>query len=698
MSTTNPFSKTIDGVLNFYGTNARNEIADLTTLGATPSNVAQDYEGVKFGGPSSNYNFQQAGNNIVVTDKATGNLVARVVAPVAGTQFMFASESPLTFTPNRTNNTYQINMGSTPLSQYVAPTGGLSTTGTTLTGAKDTVTPTGGLTATSTLTDPTKVTPTGGLTATSTLTDPTKGTPTGGLSATGATTVAPTGGAATGASTLVDAGKSTVAPTGGLSTTGTPTGGATTSATTKAAPDINALLTAAAGADNRLSYGELMNFLNTNKLTLNQVSPFIGDESTRSGIMTDLGTYQTQLNRLNQSYNPADVNWYGIEMAKFNLEEGRGGTDFSNSNMATQMEAYKQGLWTPKGMPTGGASMFTTPGLQDTVFLTSGLNAARQAVPNLSTNANLLVSTLARAIQDPSLGNVEAAVRVFQDRDGNRRVSSQDVAQASAYIRALTGDPNATYGSILNRLDTGYGTLYNEQDFLNETKTSLARYVDASLAIPSWDNTTRGEAFARQVTKLNVSPETAAASLGISVDDLYRLAGGDPNIWAQLKSNKSTGDLSSIFSGVGSSSQGQSSSIYFPNNYIQLTDDPKIKSNVVNKDTPFAYDTKYVDLLNNQALNFDQEFLGRIVLDVVDDAARDKTKPADLAAEIKRIDRLHNGFATQYLNAVGLADQIVRYTGDGSFKLPDINVSFPTGPGVSGSTAAQYIKPFPKVG
>ena len=119
---------------------------------------------------------------------------------------------------------------------------------------------------------------------------------------------------------------------------------------------------------------------------------------------------------------------------------------------------------------------------------------------------------------------------------------------------------------------------------------------------------------------------------------------------------------------------------------------------MVNKDTPFAYDTKYVDLLNNQGLDFDQEFLGRIVLDVVDDAARDKTKPADLAAEIKRLDRLHNGFATQYLNAVGLADQIARYTGDGSFKLPDFNVSFPTGPGVSGSTAAQYIKPFPKAG
>ncbi|NDD55645.1 hypothetical protein EBZ39_17565, partial [bacterium] len=127
------------------------------------------------------------------------------------------------------------------------------------------------------------------------------------------------------------------------------------------------------------------------------------------------------------------------------------------------------------------------------------------------------------------------------------RVSSQDVAQASAYIKALTGDPNATYGSVLNRLDAYYGTLYNEQDFLNETKTSLARYVDASLAIPSWDNKTRGEAFAKRVTDLKLSPETAAASLGISVDALYRLAGGDPNIWAQLKSNKSTGDLSSMF-------------------------------------------------------------------------------------------------------------------------------------------------------
>lgn len=680
MSTTNPFTKTIDGVLNFYGTNAGGEFADLAALGASPSIVDQNYEGVKFGGPSSNYNFQQAGNNIVVTDKATGNVVSRVVAPEAGTQFQFSGGSPLTFTPTRTNNTWQINMGSTPLSQYVAPTGGLSTTSAALTGAKDTVTPTGGLAATSTLADPTKV------------------TPTGGLSTTGTATVTPTGGAATGASTLVDASKSTVMPAGGLSATVTPTGGATTSAATKAVPDINTLLTAAAGTDNRLSYGELMDFLNTNKLTLDQVSPFIGDESTRSGIMTDLGTYQTQLNRLNQSYNPADVNWYGIENAKDQIANGGRGTDFSNSNMATQMEAYKQGLWTPKGMPTGAASMFTTPGLQDTVFLTSGLNAARQAVPNLSTNANLLVSTLARAIQDPSLGNVEAAVRVFQDRDGNRRVSSQDVAQASAYIKALTGDPNATYGSVLNRLDAGYGTLYNEQDFLNKTKTSLASYVDASLAIPSWDNTARGAAFAKRVTDLKVSPETAAASLGISVDALYRLAGGDPNIWAQLKSNKSTGDLSSMFSGVGSSSQGQSSSIYFPNNYIQLTDDPKVKSNVVNKDTPFAYDTKYVDLLNNQALDFDQEFLGRIVLDVVDDAARDKTKPVDLAAEIKRLDGLHNGFATQYLNAVGLADQIVRYTGDGSFKLPDFNVSFPTGRGVSGSTVAQYIKPFPKVG
>ena len=199
MSTTNPFTKTIDGVLNLYGTNAGNQIADLTTLGATPSNVAQDYEGVKFAGPSSNYNFQQAGNQIIVTDKTTGKIVSTVTTPEAGTQFQFSSGSPLTFTPTRTSTGYQINMGSTPISQYVAPTGGLSTTGTTLTGSKDTVTPTGGLSATSTLTDPTKV------------------TPTGGLSATGSTTGTPTGGAATGASTLVDASKSTVMPAGGLS-------------------------------------------------------------------------------------------------------------------------------------------------------------------------------------------------------------------------------------------------------------------------------------------------------------------------------------------------------------------------------------------------------------------------------------------------------------------------------------------------
>ena len=198
MSTTNPFTKTIDGVLNLYGTNAGNQIADLTTLGATPSNVAQDYEGVKFAGPSSNYNFQQAGNQIIVTDKTTGKIVSTVTTPEAGTQFQFSSGSPLTFTPTRTSTGYQINMGSTPISQYVAPTGGLSSTGTTLTGAKNTVTPTGGLAATSTLTDPTKV------------------TPTGGLSTIGTTTVAPTGSA-----TVTPTGSATVTPAGGLSTAST---------------------------------------------------------------------------------------------------------------------------------------------------------------------------------------------------------------------------------------------------------------------------------------------------------------------------------------------------------------------------------------------------------------------------------------------------------------------------------------------
>ena len=180
MSTTNPFTKTIDGVLNFYGTNAGNQIADLTTLGATPSNVAQDYEGVKFAGPSSNYNFQQAGNQIIVTDKTTGKIVSTVTTPEAGTQFQFSSGSPLTFTPTRTSTGYQINMGSTPISQYVAPTGGLSSTGTTLTGAKDTV------------------------------------TPTGGLSTIGTTTVAPTGSA-----TVTPTGSATVTPAGGLSTAST---------------------------------------------------------------------------------------------------------------------------------------------------------------------------------------------------------------------------------------------------------------------------------------------------------------------------------------------------------------------------------------------------------------------------------------------------------------------------------------------
>jgi hypothetical protein len=386
-----------------------------------------------------------------------------------------------------------------------------------LTGAKDTVTPTGGLTATSTLTDPTKV------------------TPMGGLSTTGATTVTPTGGATTGASTLVDAGKSTVTPTGGLSTTGTLTGGQpTTSSTATPATgtrDIGAMLSANALGDNNLTYDQLLTLLRNNNITIDQAAPFLGDAATRPEIVSALKNYQKLYDeRYVNTYDPRTINTYALYQAEELAREGQR-VDFSNQNRATQLEAWKRGYWTPADLKPIG-----TYGSND-IYLTSGITSANQGI-----TGNPLVSTLQTALQNPGgmRENVGKAVRAYQDPTGKVIASPAQIAAADAYVKKLTGDPNATYVGTLRELDTygGGGFMYDESRLLGDVKNKLTSGLEANLSISKWDPKTRGQMFAKNINDLGVSPSFVAAALGVTENDIFKLAGGDPTLWNKLAVNE----------------------------------------------------------------------------------------------------------------------------------------------------------------
>jgi hypothetical protein len=328
---------------------------------------------------------------------------------------------------------------------------------------------------------------------------------------------------------------------GALSTaTGALTAGQPTTSVTTAAPtatpslDIGAMLSANALGDNALTPDQLFTLLRFNNLTIDQAAPFLGDATTRAGLVSGLKDYKKSYDaRYVDTYDPKTVNTYALYQAEEAARDGRH-VDFSNQNRATQIEAMRRGYWTPADLrPSGTGSSY---GSQN-IYLTSGLTNANQGI-----TGNPLVSTLQNALQNPGgmRENVEKAVRAYEDRSGNVTATPAQIAAADAYVKRLTGNPNATYVQTLRNLDTygGGGFMYDEQRLLGNVKSDLTRGLQANLDIAKWDPKTRGEVLTRKISDLKVTPAFAAAALNISPTELNLLMSGDRTLWDRLARNE----------------------------------------------------------------------------------------------------------------------------------------------------------------
>lgn len=378
-------------------------------------------------------------------------------------------------------------------------------------------------------------------------------TPAGGAPTTAATGALPTASGAlspaTGASPSTAGGVTAAPATGSVTAapasgalptaTGSLTGGQpTTSATATPAADtrdIGAMLSANALADNNLTYDQLLTLLRNNNITIDQAAPFLGDATTRAGLVSSLKNYQKAYDAERETFSPNSVNMYAINQAEELARDGQR-VDFTNQNRATQIEAWKRGLFNTSELLAGGTSAMRSYYGARPVYLTSGITGANQGV-----TGNPLISTLQTAIQDPgSMGaNLKAAVRAYQDPTGKVIATPSQIAAADAYVKRLTGDPNATYARTLRELDErGGGFMYDEQRLLGDVKNKLISGLDANLSIAKWDPATRGEIFAQKINGLGVSPSFAAAALGVTENDIFKLAGGDPTLWNKLAVNE----------------------------------------------------------------------------------------------------------------------------------------------------------------
>ena len=350
---------------------------------------------------------------------------------------------------------------------------------------------------------------------------------------------------ATGASPSTAGGVTAAPATGALTTpatgaiTSTPaTGALTTSATgaaTAAPLTIQQRLQADAGADNNLTYSQLMSIANQNNLTLDQIAPYISDPTNRTAVLADLNKFKPSFNALSETYAPNAVNMYAINQAEELARENQR-VDFSNQNRATQLEAWKRGLFNTSELLAGGTDAMRSYYGAKPVYLTSALTGSNQGA-----TSNRLISTLQNAMQNPGgMGeNIKAAVGAYQDPTGKTVASPTDIAAADAYVKRITGNPNATYANTLRDLDTrGGGFMYDEQRLLGDVKSNLTKGLEANLSISKWDPKTRGEMFAQQINKLKVTPSFVAAALGVSENDILRLAGGDPALWSRLAVNE----------------------------------------------------------------------------------------------------------------------------------------------------------------
>jgi hypothetical protein len=369
------------------------------------------------------------------------------------------------------------------------------------------------------------------------------GAATGALPATGAVTTTPATGAltttpATGAITAAPATGALTTPATGAVTSTPATGALTTSATgaaTAAPLTIQQRLQTAAGADNNLTYSQLMSIANQNNLTLDQIAPYISDPTNRTAVLADLNKFKPSFNALYETYAPNAVNTYAINQAEELARENQK-VDFSNQNRATQLEAWKRGYWNTPELLAGGRESINTYYGAKPVYLTSALTGSNQGA-----TSNRLISTLQNAMQSPGgLGeNIKAAVGAYQDPTGKTLASPTEIAAADAYVKRITGNPNATYANTLRDLDTrGGGFMYDEQRLLGDVKSNLTKGLEANLSISKWDPKTRGEMFAQQINKLKVTPSFVAAALGVSENDILRLAGGDPALWSRLAVNE----------------------------------------------------------------------------------------------------------------------------------------------------------------
>jgi hypothetical protein len=341
------------------------------------------------------------------------------------------------------------------------------------------------------------------------------------------------------------AARSTAVPaTTGAATSGPATAGpatsATTAATTAATPslDINKILSSNTFGDNNLTYDQLLTLARGNNLTIDQLAPFIGDETTRAGLVSGLKDYKKSYDAENvETYNPTLINTYAINQAEEAARDGQR-VDFSNQNRATQLEAWKRGLYNIPGLVSGGNDAMRSYYGARPVYVTSGITSANQGI-----TSNPLVSTLQTALQNPGAmrENVKAAVRAYQDPTGKITASPLQIAAADAYVKKLTGDPNATYVRTLRELDErGGGFMYDEQRLLGDVKNKLTSGLDANLSISDskWDNKTRGEVLNQKIKDLGVSPSFAAAALGVSENVINNLIKGDANLWDSLKVNQ----------------------------------------------------------------------------------------------------------------------------------------------------------------
>lgn len=343
---------------------------------------------------------------------------------------------------------------------------------------------------------------------------------------------------ATGSVTAAPASGALTTPATGAVTSTPVTGALTTSATgaaTAAPLTIQQRLQAAAGADNNLTYSQLMSIANQNNLTLDQIAPYISDPTNRAAVLADLNKFKPSFNALYETYAPNSVNMYAIYQAEELARDGQR-VDFTNQNRATQIEAWKRGLFnTPELLAGGTDAMMYYYGAKP-VYLTSALTGSNQGA-----TSNRLISTLQNAMQNPGgMGeNIKAAVGAYQDPTGKTLASPTEIAAADAYVKRITGNPNATYVNTLRDLDTrGGGFMYDEQRLLGDVKSNLTKGLEANLSISKWDPKTRGEMFAQQINKLKVTPSFVAAALGVSENDILRLATGDPALWSRLAVNE----------------------------------------------------------------------------------------------------------------------------------------------------------------